>query len=121
MAKKILTPLELKVMNILWRLEKAYIKDILANWNEQPPPAYNTISTIVRILADKKGYVGYKVYGRTHEYFPLVSRADYQGTFLNNALTNVFKGSVSTLVSTLMDHDKISDEELEELKRMINE
>jgi len=121
MAKKILTPLELKVMNILWRLEKAYVKDILTNWDEQPPPAYNTISTIVRILADKKGYVGYKAHGRTHEYFPIVSRADYQDTFLNNALTNVFKGSASTLVSALMDNDKISDAELAELKRIINE
>ncbi len=120
MAKKILTPLELKVMNILWRLEKAFVKEILSNWDEQPPPAYNTISTIVRILAEK-GYVGHKAHGRTHQYFPIVSRTDYQGTFLNNALKNVFKGSASTLVSALMDNDKISDEELAELKRMINE
>jgi len=112
MAKKILTPLELKVMT--------FVKDILTNWDEQPPPAYNTVSTIVRILADK-GYVGHKAHGRTHEYFPTISRTDYQGTFLNNALTNVFKGSASTLVSALMDNDKISDEELAELKRIINE
>ena len=120
MAKKILTPLELKVMNILWRLENAYVKDIRTNWDEQPAPAINTISTIIRILAEK-GFVAYKAHGRSHEYFPVVSRADYQGTFLNNALKNVFKGSVSTLVSTLMDNDKISDEELKELKRMINQ
>lgn len=120
MVKKILTPLELKVMNILWRLEKGFVKDIRTNWDEQPPPAYNTISTIVRILAEK-GYVGHQAHGRTHEYHPVISREDYQGTFLNNALKNVFKGSASTLVSTLMDNDKISDEELEELKRLINE
>jgi len=120
MAKKILTPLELKVMNILWRLNKAFVKDIRTNWDEQPPPAYNTISTIVRILADK-GYVAYEAHGRTHEYHAVISREDYQGTFLNNALKNVFKGSASTLVSALMDNDKISDKELEELKRLINE
>jgi len=88
-------------MNIIWRLEKAFVKDILSNWDEQPPPAYNTISTIVRILADK-GYVGHKAHGRTHEYFPIISRTDYQGTFLNNALTNVFKGSAQNSSVLLM-------------------
>ena len=120
MVKKILTPLELKVMNVLWRLENAFIKDILSNWDEQPPPAYNTISTIVRILADK-GFVGYEAHGRTHRYHPIISREDYQGDFLNNALKNVFKGSVSSLVSTLMDNGKVSDKDLADLKRLIGD
>lgn len=120
MAKKILTPLELKVMNTLWRLNSAFVKDIRNNWDEQPPPAYNTISTIVRILADK-GFVGHEAHGRTHKYHALISREDYQGTFLNNALKNVFKGSVSSLVSTLMDNSEVSDKELEELKRLIGD
>ncbi len=120
MAKKILTPLELKVMNILWTLEKAFIKDILKHWGEEPVPAYNTVSTIVRILAEKKGFIDYEAHGRTHEYFPVISREDYQGTFLNNALKNVFKGSVSSLVSALIDNKDVSKTELEELKKLIN-
>jgi len=66
MAKKILTPLELKVMNTLWVLEKAFVKDILKHWDEEPAPAYNTVSTIVRILAEK-GFITHKAHGRTHE------------------------------------------------------
>lgn len=122
MKKKMLTPLELKVMNILWDIESGFVKDILDNWKEgdvNSKKHYNTISTIVRILRDK-GFLDVKAYGRTHQYFPIISREDYQGTFLKNALANVFKGKISSLVSTLVDDDSISDVEMEELKSLID-
>ena len=117
--KKLLTPLELKVMNILWTIKSGFIKDIRENWDEDPAPAYNTVSTIVRILKDKKDYISHKAYGRTHEYFPKVSKEDYQKQFLDNAVNNVFSGSLSSLVSTLVDQDKISTSELDELRSIL--
>ena len=117
--KKLLTPLELKVMNILWTIKSGFIKDIRENWDENPAPAYNTISTIVRILKDKKEYISHKAYGRTHEYFPKVTQEDYQRQFLDNAVSNVFSGSLSSLVSTLVDQDEISTSELDELRSIL--
>jgi predicted transcriptional regulator len=117
--KKLLTPLELKVMNILWTIKSGFIKDIRENWDENPAPAYNTISTIVRILKDKKEYISHKAYGRTHEYFPKVTKEDYQRQFLDNAVSNVFSGSLSSLVSTLVDQDEISTSELDELRSIL--
>lgn len=115
---KLLTPLELRVMNILWKLKEAFVKDILEYWSEDSKPAYNTISTTVRILQEK-GYVDYKAYGRTHQYFPLLSKADYQKRFLSNAVENVFSGSMSNLVSALMDGKSMSEPELEQLEDLI--
>ncbi len=115
---KMLTPLELKVMNILWNIEKGFVKEVLEKWDENPAPAYNTISTILRILTEKK-FVNYNAFGRTHQYYPVVSQEDYQGTFLHNALENVFDGSIQSLVSALVDNDQISVKELDELKKLI--
>lgn len=115
---KILTPLELKVMNILWTIEKGFVKEVLGHWDEQPPPAYNTVSTILRILTEKE-FVKYTAFGRTHQYFPAITQEEYQGKFLKNAIENVFEGSFSSLVSALVDNDDISNNELEVLKKLI--
>jgi len=115
---KILTPLELKVMNILWKIEKGFVKDVLEQWDEEPVPAYNTISTILRILTDKE-FVDFNVFGRTHQYYPSLSQENYQGDFLNNALENVFKGSFSSLASAILDNDNVSPDEIALLKKMI--
>ena len=121
---RLLTPLELQVMNLLWQKERVFIKDLLEAWptgKDGKKPAYNTISTIVRILEKDKGFIGYKAYGRTHEYFPLISKADYQKAFLKNAIDNVFSGSVTNLVSALVDEEKVDQGELDELKRLLDE
>lgn len=116
--KSLLTRAELKIMKILWRRERGFIKDILEGWDEEPKPAYNTISTIVRILQDKD-FVVHKAYGRTHEYLPTISEADYRRTFVRNALESVFDRDVTSLVSTLVDEADISSSELDELKKLI--
>lgn len=116
----ILTPLELKVMDVLWKLNKGFVKDILEHWPESPAPAYNTISTIVRILQDKKGCIGHIAHGRTHEYVPLISKDEYQKAFINIAVEKVFAGSVSSLLSTLMGNEKVSMDELVELRKIID-
>ncbi len=115
---QLLTPLELRVMQILWRLERAFVKDILEHWQGEPLPAYNTISTVVRILQEKE-FVGHRAYGRTHEYFAQVSKEAYQRQFLRNTLERVFEGSVVSLVSTLVGEERLKDAEMEELKKML--
>ena len=117
---KLLTPLELKVMNILWKLKKAFVKDILDKWPEKPKPAYNTISTIIRIL-EKRGYIDHKAFGRTYEYFPSVSKFTYQKRLITSVLDNAFAGSVNSLVSALVDNEKVSDKDLDQLQNLIDQ
>lgn len=116
---RILTPLELKVMDILWQIGSGFVKDILENWREEPKPAYNTISTIVRILQNEKEMIGHRAMGRTHEYYPLLTKEEYQKFFLKNAVEKVFSGSVTSLLSALMDNDNISPDEIDELKKLL--
>lgn len=122
MEPKLLTPLELKVMNILWSLKEAYVKDIIAHWPEPPAPAYNTVSTVIRILEeDKKGFVGHQTVGRSHLYYPKVSRACYQQWALRNMIDSVFAGSLTGMVSSLLDDDDVSPDELDALRDLIDQ
>lgn len=116
--EKLLTALELKVMNVLWDLERAFVKELIEKWPEEPAPAYNTISTIVRILEDK-GFAGHESFGRSHRYFPKIGREEYQKKLLGNVLDSAFSGSLSSLVSTLVDGRKLSPQEVDALKDLI--
>jgi predicted transcriptional regulator len=110
---KELTKAEDQIMQLLWEQEKAFVKDIIEQIPE-PKPAYNTVSTIIRIL-EKKGFVGYKAYGKTHEYVPLVSRKDYTRSFMKNFLRNYFSGSFQEMVSFFAKEDNMSLSDLDEL------
>jgi BlaI family transcriptional regulator, penicillinase repressor len=110
---KELTKAEEQIMQLLWEQEKAFVKDIIEKM-PNPKPAYNTVSTIIRIL-EKKGFVGYTAYGKTHEYFPLVSRKDYTRTFMKNFMRNYFSGSFQEMVSFFAKEDKMSLSDLDEL------
>ena len=110
---KELTKAEEQVMQILWDLEKAFVKDIIEEM-PLPKPAYNTVSTITRIL-EKKGFVGHNAYGKTHEYFPLVSRKDYTRSFMRNFMRNYFSGSFQEMVSFFAKEDNMSINDLDEL------
>ncbi len=110
---KELTKAEDQIMQLLWEQEKAFVKDIVEQIPE-PKPAYNTVSTIIRIL-EKKGFVGYKAYGKTHEYFPLVSRKDYTRSFMKNFMRNYFSGSFQEMVSFFAKEDNMSLSDLDEL------
>ena len=79
-----LTPAELEIMQILWDIEKGFVNDVLALLPE-PKPAYNTVSTIVRIL-EQKGYISHTPYGRSHEYYPIVDRESYTRDYMTNVL-----------------------------------
>jgi BlaI family transcriptional regulator, penicillinase repressor len=110
---KELTKAEDQVMQILWRLENAFVKDIVEEMPE-PKPAYNTISTIVRIL-ETKGFVDHKAYGKTHEYFPIISKEKYTQFYLNNLLKGYFNGSFQNLVSFFAKENKMDIKSLEKL------
>ncbi len=110
---KELTKAEEQIMQLLWEKEKAFVKEIVEMIPE-PKPAYNTVSTIIRIL-EKKGFVGYNAYGKTHEYFPLISRTDYTRTYMKSFIRNYFSGSFQEMVSFFAREDKMSLSELDEL------
>ncbi len=112
-----LTKAEEQVMQILWKLGKGVVNDIL-NQMEEPKPAYNTVSTIVRIL-EKKGFVGYRAYGKTHEYYPLIEKKAYTQFYFKNFLSNYFGGSFSSLVSFFAKENKLDIKELEELLKHV--
>lgn len=120
MAKKLLTSLELKVMNLLWQKGKAFVKELIVLWDEEPKPAYNTVSTVIRIL-EEKDFVAHEAFGRSHQYFPVVSQAEYQKRLMKNVLKNVFAGSVTNMVSALVDNEKISTTEMDEIRKMIDD
>lgn len=114
---KELTRAEDQVMQILWQLEKGFVKDIIERMPD-PKPAYNTVSTIVRIL-ETKGFVGHKAYGKTHEYFPLVNKSDYTKFYLNNMLAGYFNGSFNNLVSFFAKENQLNVHDIEALLKEI--
>lgn len=112
-----LTRAELEIMQVLWTKGSAFVNDILASM-EEPRPAYNTVSTIVRIL-EKKGFVTHKAYGKTHEYRPLVGKEEYARRFMTGVLDNFFDGSLSRLVSFFSQNKSISVEETDAILKML--
>ena len=107
-------------MQILWDMEKGFVKDILEKF-PKPRPAYNTASTIVRIL-EKKGFVGYKAYGKTHEYYPLIGKNEYRSFMLKSMVANYFSGSFEKMVSFFARDNNIDIHQMEELmKNLQNE
>lgn len=112
-----LTNKEEEIMHIIWKLEKAFVKDVLAEITEDQPH-YNTLSTIVRNLEDK-GYVSYQAYGKTHQYFPIVSKEAYKKRFMSNAIENYFNNSYKNVVSFFAKEEKISIDELKEIIALI--
>lgn len=110
---KELTKAEDQVMQILWTLQKGFVKDIIEAM-PQPKPAYNTVSTIIRIL-ETKGFVDHKAYGKTHEYFPVVSKDRYTKFYLNNLIRGYFGGSFQNLVSFFAKENKMDAQDVEKL------
>jgi BlaI family penicillinase repressor len=115
---KELTKAEEQIMQILWKLEQGFVKDILEHL-PKPKPAYNTVSTIVRIL-EKKGFVSYKAYGKTHEYYPVLSKEEYTRSFLKRFVENYFSDSFQDMVSFFAKEKDISISELESMIKMIS-
>jgi predicted transcriptional regulator len=114
---KKLTRKEEELMKILWKLEKAFVKDIVDQYPE-PRPHYNTVSSLVRLLQEK-GIIGYTQYGNTYEYYPLISRDDYRKTFMNQVISDYFDNSYSSAVAFFVKEKGLKPEELEEILKLI--
>jgi BlaI family penicillinase repressor len=112
-----LTKAEEQVMQVLWKIKKGFVKDILEHFDD-PRPAYNTVSTIVRILQEK-GFVTHKAYGRTHEYIPLVTKNEYSKSHLSTFVNDYFSNSFEKMVSFFAKEKSISLKEMEEIMRMM--
>lgn len=112
-----LTNKEEEIMQILWRLKKAFVKEVMAEIKEDQPH-YNTLSTIIRNL-EEKGFVSYNAFGNTHQYYPIVKMEDYRKRFMNTAIENYFGNSYKNMVSFFAEEQKISAEELREILEII--
>lgn len=118
-----LTKAEEEVMQVIWTLERctvSQIVDFIEQELQLPRPAQTTISTIVRIM-EQKGYLDHKAYGRTYEYFPLISKADYSRRTLKKFVQDYFDGSMQGLVSFLVKSEKMTESELDELKKLLED
>ncbi len=110
---KELTKAEEQLMQILWKLKKGYVKDLIDKLPD-PKPAYNTVSTFIRIM-EKKGFVAHTAYGNTHEYYPLISKKDYTKLYMKGFIKNYFSNSLQEMVSFFAREDKMIISDLEEL------
>lgn len=112
-----LTRSEEQIMLVLWDLQKAFVKDIIARM-PKPKPAYSTVSTFMRILCEK-GYVGFTAYSKTYEYYPLVDRETYQQMESSKLLKDYFGGKVGNLVSFFADKRKLDPSEVDEIIELL--
>ncbi len=118
-----LTRAEEELMQIIWDLGPctvSQIRDVIAEQNNSKKPPHSTISTIVRIL-EEKGYLNHKVYGRTYEYRPIISRKEYSKTSLKKLVNDYFNGSMDTLVSFMVKEDDLKISELSDLVERLEE
>jgi predicted transcriptional regulator len=114
---KKLTRKEEELMKILWKLEKAFVKEIIEEYPD-PKPHYNTTSSLVRLLQDK-GIVGYHQYGNTYQYYPLISKEEYKKSFMKQVVSDYFDNSYKNAVAFFVKEKGLSAEELEELIKLI--
>jgi len=114
-----LTKTEERIMQISWTLKKAFVKDIIEQIPDEPKPPYNTISSVVRILVSK-GYLNFKAYGKTYEYYPAISKTSYRKIQLRKVISGYFSDSPASLLSFMVKEEKLSLEEIEKLRDIIN-
>ena len=117
MEIKELTRAEEQLMQVLWQLKKGYVKDVIDVLPE-PKPAYNTVSTIIRIL-ETKGFVNHATHGKSHEYFPAVSKEAYQNFATNKLMAGYFDNSVKGMFSYFVKKEKIDLKEADEIMKLI--
>jgi predicted transcriptional regulator len=114
---KRLTRKEEEAMQILWKAKKGFVKELIDLYDD-PKPQYTTLSTVIRGLEDK-GFVAHNAYGKNHQYYPLISREEYRKSFMKNVVSDYFGSSYKNVVSFMVDENKISKEDLEEMIRII--
>lgn len=114
-----LTNKEEEILQVLWNLEKAFVKDIIKAL-PAPKPHYNTISTIIRNM-EQKGFVKHEAFGKTHRYYPVILKETYRKAFMNKTIHNYFENSYKNVVSFFAKEEKISVQELREIIDLIEQ
>ena len=114
-----MTAKEEEVMGFFWKKGPLYVKDILELYSN-PKPHFNTVSTVVRGL-EERGFVGHKAYGKTYQYYAVVSRDDYRKGTLRGIISKYFDNSYLGVVSSLVEEEKITVDELKALIRQVEE
>jgi len=117
MEIKELTKAEEQIMQVLWDLGKGFVKDVIEELPE-PKPAYNTVSTIIRIL-ETKGFIDHEAFGKSHRYFPIISKEDYKSFATGKLLNNYFSNSVENMFSFFVKEKKIDLKEADEILKLI--
>lgn len=112
-----LTSKEEEILGYFWSKGPLFVRELL-DLQEEPKPHYNTLSTIVRAL-EEKGYIGYKVFGNTHQYYALVSEDDYRKHSLKQVIDKYYDNSYTRVVSTLIEEEALTIDELQDLIRQI--
>ena len=118
MEIKDLTKAEEQIMQVMWQLEKAFVKEVIDEL-PLPKPAYNTVSTIIRIL-ETKGFIGHEAFGKAHQYYPLVSKEEYKRHATEKLLGNYFENSVESMFSFFVKEEKLDLSDVDEILKMIN-
>lgn len=119
MKQKELTKAEEQIMQIIWKIDKGFVNDVVAEFPE-PKPAYTTVSTIIRIL-EKKGFLSHKALGNSHQYYPVVSKDEYAKFMLKDVVSNYFSNSFSGMVSFFSLNNKINVKEMEEILKLMKQ
>ena len=114
-----LTKAEEQVMQILWEEKEGFVKDLLKKFPE-PRPAYNTVSTIIRIL-EKKGFVDHRSFGKSHQYFPLVSREQYRNERFSSLMKDYFNNSMKQVLSQFGKSESVNLKEADEIIQLMEE
>ena len=118
MEIKELTKAEEQLMQLLWKQGKAFVKELIAEL-PAPKPAYSTASTIIRIL-ENKGFIGYEAFGRTHRYYPLISKQEYMRFEAKKLLTDYFENSVQDMLSFFIKEKEVKEADVDEILKMIH-
>lgn len=113
-----LTKVEEQIMKILWSLEKGYINEIVDQFPE-PRPARTSVSTIVRIL-ETKGFISHHAFGRTHQYYALISKDDYKSYETRKLLSNYYDNSIKSMVSFFVKEEKLDMKDMDEILKMVD-
>ncbi len=116
---KELTKAEEQVMQYIWKLEKAFLKDVVEQFPE-PKPAYTTISTVIRVLV-KKGFLTYNTYSKVHEYYPLISKGEYFRIHFKSIIRSFFNGSVANFASFFTEGEDITVSDLEKIRQLVED
>ncbi|MBN1182008.1 MAG: BlaI/MecI/CopY family transcriptional regulator [Bacteroidales bacterium] len=114
-----LTKAEDQIMQILWKIEKGFVKDILEHF-EEPKPAYTTVATMVKIL-EKKGFVTHKTYGNAHQFCPKISKEEYSKNHVNSLFRNYFKNSIKDVVSFFANNNQVNVNDIDNAIELLNE